>query len=86
MYIKLQADVDKAVAAAQKAMAVGSPWQKMDAGQRARLLHTLADLIDRDTGYLAVTARHTRARARMHTHTHARMHTHTHARTYIQTV
>ena len=72
MYIKLQADVDKAVAAAQKAMAVGSPWQKMDAGQRARLLHKLADLIDRDTGYLAVTARHTHAR--------------THARTYIQTV
>ncbi|XP_041364561.1 retinal dehydrogenase 2-like [Gigantopelta aegis] len=48
-----KADVDKAVAAAQKALEFGSPWQKMDASQRGRLLNKLANLIDRDCGYLA---------------------------------
>ncbi|XP_048252474.1 aldehyde dehydrogenase, mitochondrial-like [Haliotis rufescens] len=48
-----KADVDKAVAAARKAMEFGSIWQKMDASQRGRLLNKLADLLERDIGYIA---------------------------------
>jgi aldehyde dehydrogenase (NAD+) len=41
------ADADKAVAAARAAFERG-PWRKMHASERGRLLHRLADLIERD--------------------------------------
>ncbi|VDP23383.1 unnamed protein product [Soboliphyme baturini] len=47
-------DVDKAVDAANKAFARGSPWRTMTPYDRSRLLHRLADLIERDRVYLAV--------------------------------
>ncbi|XP_018495387.1 retinal dehydrogenase 1-like [Galendromus occidentalis] len=47
------ADVDKAVAAARAAFKPGSPWRRMDAAQRGRLLNKLADLVERDIAYLA---------------------------------
>ncbi|XP_015912157.1 aldehyde dehydrogenase, mitochondrial [Parasteatoda tepidariorum] len=46
-------DVDKAVKAAQHAFRFGSPWRKLDASERGRLLNKLADLIERDRTYLA---------------------------------
>ncbi|XP_043284666.1 retinal dehydrogenase 1-like [Venturia canescens] len=46
-------DVDKAVCAAKAAFARGSPWRKMDATQRARLMYKLADLVERDMEYIA---------------------------------
>ncbi|XP_060579656.1 retinal dehydrogenase 2-like [Ruditapes philippinarum] len=48
-----KADVDKAVAAAKEAFKLGSPWRRMDASQRGRLLYKYADLIERDIAYLA---------------------------------
>ncbi|XP_027750143.1 aldehyde dehydrogenase, mitochondrial [Empidonax traillii] len=48
-----KADVDKAVKAAKAAFQLGSPWRRMDASQRGKLLHRLADLIERDRAYLA---------------------------------
>ena len=53
----LQADVDRAVAAAKKAFQLGSPWRRMDASQRGVLLNRLADLIERDAPYIAVCLR-----------------------------
>ncbi|KAM4597309.1 retinaldehyde dehydrogenase 3 isoform 1-T1 [Fundulus diaphanus] len=41
-------DVDKAVAAAKVAMQLGSAWRKMEPSHRGRLLHRLADLVERD--------------------------------------
>lgn len=35
----LQADVDKAVAAAKAAFKIGSPWRKLDASARGKLLN-----------------------------------------------
>lgn len=49
-----QADVDKAVEAAKNAFKLGSPWRRMDASYRGRLLNRLADCIERDSAYLAV--------------------------------
>ncbi|XP_054156487.1 aldehyde dehydrogenase 1A1-like [Oppia nitens] len=46
-------DVDQAVSAAQKAVELGSEWRTMDASQRGRLLHKLADLMERDADYIA---------------------------------
>jgi len=46
-------DVDLAVKAAQEAFRLGSPWRRMDASERGRLLNKLADLIERDRLYLA---------------------------------
>ena len=46
------ADVDKAVRAAREAFERG-PWRKMNASERGRLLHRLADLIERDADELA---------------------------------
>ncbi|KAL7839532.1 hypothetical protein SRHO_G00261900 [Serrasalmus rhombeus] len=46
-------DVDKAVKAAKEAFRLGSPWRRMDASQRGRLLNLLADAIERDAAYLA---------------------------------
>lgn len=50
-----QADVDKAVKAAKDAFRLGSPWRRIDASQRGLLLHRLADCIERDSAYLAVS-------------------------------
>ncbi|XP_038549669.1 aldehyde dehydrogenase family 1 member A3 isoform X3 [Micropterus salmoides] len=47
-------DVDKAVEAAKAAGQRGSLWRRMDASSRGRLLHTLADLMERDRLLLAV--------------------------------
>ncbi|KAF6080408.1 aldehyde dehydrogenase 2 family member [Phyllostomus discolor] len=49
-------DVDRAVKAAQAAFQLGSPWRRMDASERGRLLNRLADLIERDRSYLAVSS------------------------------
>ena len=51
-----QADVDRAVKAARAAFQLGSPWRRMDASERGRLLNRLADLIERDRTYLAVSS------------------------------
>ncbi|XP_029948229.1 retinal dehydrogenase 2 [Salarias fasciatus] len=48
-----KADVDKAVQAARQAFSLGSVWRKMDASGRGRLLFKLADLVERDSVYLA---------------------------------
>ncbi|NWQ84704.1 ALDH2 protein, partial [Columbina picui] len=48
-----KADVDKAVKAARAAFQLGSPWRRMDASHRGKLLNRLADLIERDRAYLA---------------------------------
>lgn len=50
-----KADVDKAVNAAMAAFKLGSPWRTMDASQRGKLLYKVADLIERDLDYLAVS-------------------------------
>ncbi|OWK59412.1 Aldehyde dehydrogenase family 1 member A3 [Lonchura striata] len=46
-------DVDNAVEAAKAAFQRGSPWRQMDAPSRGRLLHKLADLLERDRVILA---------------------------------
>ncbi|XP_022178622.1 aldehyde dehydrogenase, mitochondrial [Myzus persicae] len=46
-------DINNAVAAAQEAFKLGSPWRTMDASKRGMLLNKLADLIQRDAVYLA---------------------------------
>ncbi|KAF2880444.1 hypothetical protein ILUMI_25722 [Ignelater luminosus] len=48
-----RADVNKAVEAAKAAFARGSEWRNMDASARGILIYKLADLIERDTKYLA---------------------------------
>uniref|UniRef100_A0A096LXP9 aldehyde dehydrogenase (NAD(+)) n=1 Tax=Poecilia formosa TaxID=48698 RepID=A0A096LXP9_POEFO len=48
-----KADVDKAVKAAHNAFRLGSPWRRMDASDRGRLLYKLADAVERDSAYLA---------------------------------
>ncbi|XP_052102174.1 aldehyde dehydrogenase, mitochondrial-like isoform X1 [Mytilus californianus] len=48
-----KADVDKAVNAAKQAFRLGSPWRRMDAAHRGLLMNRLADLMERDQGYLA---------------------------------
>ncbi|PSN40134.1 Aldehyde dehydrogenase X, partial [Blattella germanica] len=48
-----KADVDRAVAAASAAFKIGSPYRKMDASERGKLLYKLADLIERDIQTLA---------------------------------
>uniref|UniRef100_A0A4W6CBY8 aldehyde dehydrogenase (NAD(+)) n=1 Tax=Lates calcarifer TaxID=8187 RepID=A0A4W6CBY8_LATCA len=50
-----EADVDKAVKAAHNAFRLGSPWRRMDASHRGLLLNRLADAIERDSTYLAVS-------------------------------
>lgn len=50
-----QADVDKAVEAARAAGQRGSPWRSLDVSSRGRLLHKLADLLERDRVLLAVS-------------------------------
>ncbi|KAK5619968.1 Aldehyde dehydrogenase 1 member A3 [Crenichthys baileyi] len=46
-------DVDKAVAAAKAAKEHGSAWRRMEPSRRGRLLHRLADLVERDRLLLA---------------------------------
>lgn len=46
-------DINKAVKAAQSAFKFNSPWRRMDASERGRLLYKLADLMERDAVYLA---------------------------------
>ena len=48
-------DVDRAVKAANNAFKLDSPWRRMDASDRGLLLHRLADLMERDANYLAVS-------------------------------
>ncbi|KAH9389395.1 Retinal dehydrogenase 1 [Tyrophagus putrescentiae] len=48
-----KADVDLAVKAARNAFSRNSPWRTMDASNRGRLIFKLADLIERDSAYLA---------------------------------
>lgn len=55
LIVRAQKDVDKAVAAARAAFKRGSPWRRMDASDRGALLNRLADLIERDRVYLAVS-------------------------------
>lgn len=47
--------MDRAVKAATKAFSLGSEWRTMDASNRGLLLNRLADLIERDANYLAVS-------------------------------
>ena len=47
--------MDKAVTAAKEAFKPGSPWRTMDASERGKLLFKLADLIERDKDYYAVS-------------------------------
>src|SRR5579872_1730530 len=47
-----KADVDLAVKAARKAFEEG-PWPKMSAAERGRLLHKLADLVEKNSEDLA---------------------------------
>lgn len=49
------ADAQLAIKAARAAFELGSPWRTTDASQRGRLLIKLADLIERDVSYLAVS-------------------------------
>ncbi|XP_041848810.1 aldehyde dehydrogenase family 1 member A3 isoform X4 [Melanotaenia boesemani] len=46
-------DVDEAVEAAKAAVQRSSPWRRMDASSRGKLLHKLADLMERDRLLLA---------------------------------
>lgn len=46
---------DKAVKAANEAFRLGSPWRTLDASERGKLLFKLAELIERDAQYLAVS-------------------------------
>lgn len=47
--------MDKAVQAARLAFSLGSVWRRMDSSDRGRLLSKLADLVERDRAYLAVS-------------------------------
>ena len=46
-------DVDRAVAAARSAFSLGSPWRRMDASDRGRLMQRLVTLMTRDKEILA---------------------------------
>jgi acyl-CoA reductase-like NAD-dependent aldehyde dehydrogenase len=48
-------DIDIAVQAARKAFQIGSPWRTMDASNRGILLNKLADLMEVNRIYLAVS-------------------------------
>lgn len=50
-----KADIDLAVEAANEAFLFGSKWRTMDASDRGMLLYRLADLMERDGVYLAVS-------------------------------
>ena len=46
-------DVDKAVEAARAAMKRNSPWRKMSPANRGKILGKLADIIERDSAFIA---------------------------------
>lgn len=46
-------DVNKAVKAAREAFQIGSPWRRLDASERGRILNKLADLVERDRSILS---------------------------------
>lgn len=46
-------DIDLAVKAARKAMADDAPWRKMTAHDRSRIMHTFADLVEKNGETLA---------------------------------
>lgn len=50
-----KADIDLAVEAANEAFRFGSKWRTIDASERGRLLSKLADLLERDGAYVAVS-------------------------------
>ncbi len=50
----MQADVDKAVAAARKAFNIESPWRKLEPAARGNLMRKFASLLRRDVDYLSV--------------------------------
>lgn len=50
-----QADINKAVKAAQEAFKLGSTWRRMDNSDRGHLMYKLADLMERDKTYMAVS-------------------------------
>lgn len=52
--VNVQEDVDAAVKAARAAFQTSSPWRRMDASMRGKLLNKLADLMERDHQLLAV--------------------------------
>lgn len=54
-FVLFQADIDLAVDAASKAFELGSCWRTLDASVRGQLINKLADLIERDAGYIAVS-------------------------------
>src|SRR5579864_2395717 len=47
------ADVNKAVHAARAAFATKSPWRRMSAAERGKLLNRLADLVEKHSDELA---------------------------------
>lgn len=53
--VMFQNDIIAAVAAAKDAFNLNSPWRRMNASDRGRLIYKLADLIERDTHYIAVS-------------------------------
>lgn len=52
---EFQNDIDKAVQACKAAFKRGTPWRRMDASRRGHLLYRLADLMERDIAYMAVS-------------------------------
>ena len=48
-------DVDLAVKYATEAFRLDSPWRAMDASKRGQLLMKFAELLERDSQYLAVS-------------------------------
>ncbi|XP_014261301.2 aldehyde dehydrogenase, mitochondrial-like, partial [Cimex lectularius] len=46
-------DVDVAVEAAKEAFKLGSPWRKLDAAKRGKLIYKLAELLERDSVLLS---------------------------------
>ena len=57
MRLLQQEDVDKAVKAAAEAFKRNSPWRKMDASARGKILMKVADLLERERNRIVV--RHT---------------------------
>ena len=50
-------DIDLAVQAAVRAFDRKSEWKQISASQRGLLINRLADLVERDTAYIAVSTR-----------------------------
>ena len=50
-----QEDVDRAVKAAAEAFKRNSPWRKMTATQRGRIIAKAADIMERDMDFIIVS-------------------------------